>query len=154
MTLNNIGWCHAQLGDYERTLEFCEQALPLLQEAGELRAQAYVWDLGFAHQHLGDDDQAVTCYENALTISRELGERLSEAKVLTNLGDAHAAADRSPAARQAWRQALTIFDNLRHPSADQVRAKLAVAARPVRPEPALRNVSRPRCRRLPGPVSP
>jgi hypothetical protein len=41
------------------------------------------------------------------------------------LGNARHAAGELPQARHAWQQALAIMDDLQHPSADKVRAKLA-----------------------------
>jgi hypothetical protein len=40
------------------------------------------------------------------------------------VGDIRHAADDLPGAREAWQQALTILDDLGHPDADKVRAKL------------------------------
>ena len=146
MVLNNIGWCHAQLGDYGQALVHCEQALTMFTELGNRHAEAYAWDsLGFAHHHLGQHDEAVSCYQQALTLARELGDRHNQAKILTNLGDAHQAADRPSAARDAWQQALGIFDDLHHPSADQIRAKLTIVAGSVPREPVIAlSVPRPR----------
>ena len=58
------------------------------------------------------------------TLFRDLGDRYDEADTLTHLGDTHHAAGDPDAARDAWQQALTILDELDHPDADQVRAKL------------------------------
>ena len=44
---------------------------------------------------------------------------------LPHLGDTRHAADDPRLAGQAWRQTLAILDDLRHPDADGVRAKLA-----------------------------
>jgi hypothetical protein len=43
---------------------------------------------------------------------------------IADLGDAHHAAGNPDAARTAWRHALDILDQLHHPDADQVRARL------------------------------
>ncbi|GAB3083824.1 hypothetical protein [Micromonospora schwarzwaldensis] len=48
--------------------------------------------------------------------------------MLDNLGDSLRAAGDLDAARRAWREALVIFDELRHPDADRPRAKLAAPA--------------------------
>jgi hypothetical protein len=40
------------------------------------------------------------------------------------LGDAHDAAGHHDIARDEWRGALAIFEELRHPDADEVRARL------------------------------
>ena len=84
------------------------------------------WDsLGYAEHHLGNFAEAVACYQRALSISRESGDRYHEAEALTHLGDTHQAAGELAQAREAWQQALAILDDLQHPDADQVRAKLA-----------------------------
>ena len=46
-------------------------------------------------------------------------------EALTRLGDTHHAAGELAQARQAWQQALAILEDLQHPDAGQVRAKLA-----------------------------
>lgn len=56
---------------------------------------------------------------------RESGDRVHEAQALTHLGDTRQAAGQLPQAREAWQQALAILDDLEHPDAGQVRAKLA-----------------------------
>jgi hypothetical protein len=45
--------------------------------------------------------------------------------VLDHLGDAHHAAGGSTAARDAWQLALRILDELGHPDAGRVRAKIS-----------------------------
>jgi hypothetical protein len=47
-----------------------------------------------------------------------------------HLGNTHRARDEARAARQAWRRALTILDDLSHPDADDVRAKLRQLEQP------------------------
>jgi predicted TPR repeat methyltransferase len=60
----------------------------------------------------------------ALRLYRELSHRGGEAETLTHLGDTHRHVGAFQAASQAWREALDILDQLGHPGADQVRAKL------------------------------
>jgi DNA-binding SARP family transcriptional activator/tetratricopeptide (TPR) repeat protein len=123
ITLNNVGWHHSTVGDYQQAREFCRQALTLSAEIG-LRSCA--WDsLGYAEHHLGNLAEAAACYERALSLSREFGDRLGDAEILTHLGDNHHAAGELAQAREAWQQALAIFDDIQHPDAGQVRAKLA-----------------------------
>jgi hypothetical protein len=50
--------------------------------------------------------------------------RKVSAATLSNLGDARDAAGQPAAARDAWRQALTILDELHHPDAAHIHAKL------------------------------
>jgi tetratricopeptide (TPR) repeat protein len=124
--LNALGYGHAMLGDPQRARAFCRRALALNQELGLHRGEeAHAWDsLGYVEHQLGHHRDAADCYQSALSLFRELGDRFNEAEILTHLGDAlHAAGDQQEA-RAAWQQALVILDDLHHPDADQIRAKL------------------------------
>jgi DNA-binding SARP family transcriptional activator/tetratricopeptide (TPR) repeat protein len=124
--LNTIGWYHALLGDSGQAKAFCQRALALCHSLGDRQGEAGTWDsLGYAEHQLGNFTDAVTCYENALRLFRELGDRLNEAIILTHLGDTYDAGGRAKDARVAWQQALDILDDLHHPDAEQVRAKLS-----------------------------
>lgn len=123
--LNDIGWCHAQLGDYQRARSCCQEALALHRRLGDPRHEAKDWDsLGHVERLLGRPATAAFCYERALGLVRELGDRFSEADVLTHLGDCHHFAGDALRARDAWQQALDILDRMHHPHAEQIRAKL------------------------------
>jgi tetratricopeptide (TPR) repeat protein/transcriptional regulator with XRE-family HTH domain len=127
--LNNAGWIHGQLGDYQQARALCRQALSLCEEVGHLWLEGHVWDsLGYAERHLGNLAEAASCYQRALSRYREAGDRLSEAIGLGYLGDTCQAAGQRAQAREAWQEALAIFDELRNPeAADEIRAKLASA---------------------------
>jgi tetratricopeptide (TPR) repeat protein len=130
--LNAVGWYHVLLGEHRQALTYCQQALTLHQELGDRYGQAATWDsLGYAHHHLSHHTPAITCYQRALGLYRDLGDRYNEATILTHLGDTHHAAGNPTAARDAWQQALTILDELDHPDAEQVRAKLATLDTPT-----------------------
>jgi tetratricopeptide (TPR) repeat protein len=123
--LNAVGWYHAMLGEPERGLAACQQALTLFQELGDRHGQAAAWDsLGYAHHHLGQHTRAITCYQHTIELYRNLGDRYEEASTLTHLGDTHYTTANTDGARDAWQQALTILDQLNHPDADTVRAKI------------------------------
>jgi DNA-binding SARP family transcriptional activator/tetratricopeptide (TPR) repeat protein len=123
--LNAVGWFQARLGDFRQALIDCQAALPLAQEVGDRRGEAATWDsLGYVHHHLGDHDQAVACYRTALDLYREVAERFGEADTLTRLGDTYQAAGEPDAAGDSWHEALDILDDLDHPAAETVRARL------------------------------
>jgi DNA-binding SARP family transcriptional activator len=135
--LNNVGWYHGLLGDYQQTRAFCRQALTLSAEAGDRRLERHAWDsLGYAEHHLGNLAEAAACYQRALSLFREVGERLNEAVTLTHLGDTRHAAGERAEAREDWQQALAIFEDLQHPDAGQVRAKLASTNDHAPPSPS------------------
>ena len=124
--LNGVGWCHVLLGNYQQARAFCRQALTLSAEVGHRWVEGCAWDsLGLAEHHMGNFAEAVACYQRAVNISKEYGERLYEADSLTHLGDTHRAAEEPVQAKEAWEQAVAIFEELQHPGADSVRAKLA-----------------------------
>jgi tetratricopeptide (TPR) repeat protein len=126
--LNHIGWNLSHLGDYEHALAHCQQALALSRYAGGRHSEAETLDsIGYAHHHLGHHAQAITSYRQALDIGRELGYRYGQAEVLSHLGDTHQTVGDLASARTAWREALAILDDLHHPDAGQVRAKLDAA---------------------------
>jgi tetratricopeptide (TPR) repeat protein len=124
--LNSVGWCHGLLGDYQRARAFCQRSLTLCAELGNGNTEAYVWDsLGYAERHLGDLAEAAACYGRSLSLAKEYGDRRLEAEALTGLGDTHRDAGEVRQACEDWRQALIILDDLHHPGAEEVRAKLA-----------------------------
>ncbi|MGH8877838.1 MAG: tetratricopeptide repeat protein, partial [Stackebrandtia sp.] len=130
--LNAVGWRHALLGEYRQTLQLCEQAIAMFEELAaehghhDAHAEAETWDsLGYAHHHLGDPEQAVSCYQKALDLLNGTGDRYFTTVVLTNLGDVYVSVADSDAARRVWKQALTTLDELEHPYADKVRARLS-----------------------------
>jgi tetratricopeptide (TPR) repeat protein len=81
--------------------------------------------LGYVEHHVGNLAEAAACYQRALSLCRESGDRFREGQTLTQIGDTCQAAGELVQARDAWQQALAIFDDLQHPHAGQVRAKLA-----------------------------
>jgi DNA-binding SARP family transcriptional activator len=124
--LNGVGWCHGGLGDYQQARAFCRQALTLSAETGHRWVEGAAWDsVGYAEHHLGNLAEAAACYQRALSILRESGGRFDEAEVLTHLGDTRHASGELAAARETWQQALAILEDLQHPDAGQLRAKLA-----------------------------
>jgi tetratricopeptide (TPR) repeat protein len=126
--LNAVGWSHALLGHHQQAITHCQEALSLQQDIGDPRGEAATWDsLGYAHHHLGRYPEAISCYRHALDLNRNLCDRFEESDTLTRLGDAHQAASEPDAARDAWQQSLVILEDLHHPDADQVRAKLTLS---------------------------
>jgi len=123
--LNNIGWCYAQAGDFRESIVSCRKALALQRETGNRRSEAATLDsLGYAHHRLGLHEEAVASYAHAIELRREIGDRCGQAGTLTHIGDAWHDVGNLAEAGHAWQQALAILDDLCHPDAHQVRAKL------------------------------
>jgi DNA-binding SARP family transcriptional activator len=124
--LNAIGWFHAHLGNHREALASCQEALGLNQQTGNEAGEAATWDsLGYAHHLLGQHTEAIGCYQHAIDIFGRLGHQYFAAESRAGLGNAQDAAGDQDAARRAWQQALAMLDDLRHPRAEEIRARLA-----------------------------
>jgi tetratricopeptide (TPR) repeat protein/transcriptional regulator with XRE-family HTH domain len=124
--LNYIGWVHGLLGDYQQAHTFSQRSLTVGAAIGDRDGEACARrTLGYTEHQLGNFTAAATSYERALSIFREFGDRLNQARTLGNIGDTRHAAGEHSQARDAWQQALAILEDLRHPDAGEVRAKLA-----------------------------
>jgi tetratricopeptide (TPR) repeat protein len=128
---NAVGWCYARLGEHRRALTWCQRAYAELQRAGDREGAAYALDsIAYLHHHLGDHETAVLRYQEVVELNRDIGDRYNEADALNLLGDAHLVAGNAVDARRAWERALSIFDALGHPDAEQIRTKLGGDSRP------------------------
>jgi DNA-binding SARP family transcriptional activator len=142
--LNQVGWNLAQLGRHRPALSYCQRAVALGQQLGHKHMQPVALDsLAYVYQHLGRHNDAADCYRRAVKLLDELGDRWRKAQTLVYAGDAHHADGNLHAARQAWTQALAILDDLHHPDAEHLRAKLRPPASAPRhqadsPRPAVR----------------
>ncbi|MBU2665232.1 tetratricopeptide repeat protein [Actinoplanes bogorensis] len=104
-----LGWCYAQIGDYDQALHNCREAVRLSESHGDRWTRAGAWDsLGHIHHQLGDYREALTSYTNSLTLIREVGDRYREAEALDHIADSYQAAGDSDAAADARRQAAAI----------------------------------------------
>ena len=122
---NALAWLRIQSGDYAGAIADCREAITLLADAGDRRNEAATWDtLASAHHHLGAYREAAGCYRRSVALFQAIGDRYYGAETLAHLGDTLDAAGDRDAAREAWRSALTVFTDLGHPDADQIRRKL------------------------------
>jgi tetratricopeptide (TPR) repeat protein/DNA-binding XRE family transcriptional regulator len=136
--LNHLGWNHLMLGDYEQGLAACEKAVALIGCTDEpfpryMKAAA-LDSIGYAHHHLGHDGDAIVSYREALRVWQSVEEVRLQATTFDHLGDACLAAADPTAARDAWKQALAILDDLRDPCAAQIRAKMRASAMTAEPQ--------------------
>lgn len=129
-TLNGIGWCQAQLGNYPETLTAATEALRLAAEI-EGSAIAGMWHtLGYAHLRLGHHSRSIDCLERAVAAARNRPDVGLEAIALSRLGDAYRAAGDHAAARGSWHQALDIHRTRRRlRNAEEIERKLADSLR-------------------------
>jgi hypothetical protein len=125
VALSAVGWYHDLLGDYQQARVLPSGTHP---ERGNRQPQdrgSSLGQPGVRRAPLGNLAEAAACSQHAVSLFRESGDRFNEADVLTHLGDTRHADGELTQAREAWQQALAILEDLEHPDADQVRAKLA-----------------------------
>ncbi|WP_329538499.1 tetratricopeptide repeat protein (plasmid) [Streptomyces sp. NBC_01450] len=124
--LNAVGWMLSRGGRDHEGLEHCRQALRIWTELGHDVFAANTWDsIGYAHHHLGEYDQAVAAFRDALYLFRRQHDNpWSIANTLNRLAEACWSAGRRDAARDAWTEALEIFERLGHKDAEVIRARL------------------------------
>jgi tetratricopeptide (TPR) repeat protein len=126
-SLNAIGWHLAHLGQPEQAMTRCRQGLALYERLGDVFGQAITWDsLGYVHHQLGGLEDSVGCYQRAVKLLRDLGHSGTAGTSLVDLGEVYQAAGERAAAREAWREALQIFEEFSDPGADGVRERLAL----------------------------
>jgi tetratricopeptide (TPR) repeat protein len=135
MALRVIGWSLTELGQHEDALACCQQALDLTAQTGDRTVTARVKDvIGLINLNQGRYDQAIACHLQSLGECRELGHRWGEADALARLGQAYLARGDTGRARQVWHEAIGILDDLCHPDAGDIRARLRRLDQP-QPQP-------------------
>jgi tetratricopeptide (TPR) repeat protein len=129
--LNEICLYEAHLGHHRKALTCGEQAVRIFRELGNQAGEAAAWDsLGEVRHLIGHHAEAIACYQRANDMFRRLDNAYYEAVTLMNIAETQSAVGDLRAARTSWQQALAILDDLHHPDADQVRAKLQDLAAP------------------------
>jgi tetratricopeptide (TPR) repeat protein len=123
-----MGWYQAKLGNHQQSIEDSTYALSLFEELDDPAWQAATLDsIGFAQHGQGDLAAALITYRRALDLSSRAGSRLSAADTLDHIADIEEARGEHEAAVRSWREALAILEDLDHPDAGKVRAKLRTA---------------------------
>jgi tetratricopeptide (TPR) repeat protein len=123
--INSLGWCHFLRGDYAQSARMCEEALVLMRQMpSRLMLAGTLHSLGNAYNRLERHEDAVATFRECVERTRELGDRFYESQALIGLGDASRDAGDAATARAAWQEALDILEQLNHPTAPEVRAKL------------------------------
>jgi len=130
LALTALATLYCELGSYKLAGELCDQALGLQRDAGNQQGQVYAWHaLADMHRRRDEYAEAARCYHEALNVPVEFSPRLywHRALVFTHFGDSELASGDLVAARAAWQRALQILDDLKHPHAALLRARLESA---------------------------
>ncbi|MEU6639454.1 AfsR/SARP family transcriptional regulator [Streptomyces rochei] len=124
--LVELAWFHSNLGQAEKALAFCQEAIALFQRLDAPWQQAQAWDAqGHILRQLGRNEDSVATYRQAVEAFEELGDQRNAVGALMRLGDTRLAMGDRKAARTAWVRALADAERqaLVH-SAQEVRERL------------------------------
>ncbi|MEM7346587.1 MAG: tetratricopeptide repeat protein [Chloroflexota bacterium] len=125
--LGNLGLAYRDLGRVDEALEHDERALLILQEIGNRRREGtQLGHLGHAYRDLGQYDKALDFYQQAGAIAVEIGYIKGYATQLQNMGLLYRYAfGDSEKAKALWLEALSLYEPMKSPYAEDVRRYLA-----------------------------
>jgi tetratricopeptide (TPR) repeat protein len=124
--LNNYGEFCLELGRLDEAAECFREAYDIWEKAGAYGKGHALHNLGRVHLESGRPDDAIASLTEARRIHQASGDLIGQAVALRYLGDARLAAGDQEAARQAWTDALAIFEDLKADAeAIEIRSSLA-----------------------------
>jgi tetratricopeptide (TPR) repeat protein len=109
LSAGSLGTMYYYLGDYQKAIEYHEQALVIAREIGDWSEEgADLGNLGIAYYYLGQVEEAIKYYDQALVISQKIGDRRGEGADYRNLGIAYNNLGQVEKAIEYYEQALVI----------------------------------------------
>jgi CHAT domain-containing protein len=109
-SLKLIFLAYSHLGEKQKALDYCNQALPILRRLGDKTEEAWTLNfIGILYNGLWDWQKALDYYTQALTLRREIGDRDGEGMALANIGAVYENLSDMHKALECQQQALLIF---------------------------------------------
>ncbi|MQA85329.1 MAG: tetratricopeptide repeat protein [Streptosporangiales bacterium] len=131
LALRNLADVHVGLGRFVEAETYCEQALAIFRRISDSTRVALALDsLGRACHGLRRFGEAVDCYRQALSIFRQTDYRGATVETLDNLAQTLCQTGDTETARDHWREALALGEEIGHPRTEEIRARLALRPRP------------------------
>jgi len=128
LALANLGEIDLRQGRYAQAIGRLQRSLAMCRESGDRQVEADALNgLGEAFLAAGRPDDARTHHAAAVDSASHIGNTYEQARAHNGLGRAHHALGDLGQARRQWQQALTLYESLGAPEADQIRAQLAIA---------------------------
>ena len=85
--LGNLGLAYYSLGQYQRAIDYLQQALEIARAIGDRNGEGgCLGNLGSAYDSLGQYQRAIDYHQQPLEIARAIGDRKGEANARFNLG--------------------------------------------------------------------
>ena len=133
--LGNIGLAYASLGEFEKAIDYQEQALIIQRRIGDSSSEGNaLGNLGNAYYSQGDFREAIVHYKLRLKIARKIGDRRGEASGLAGMGLSHSGLGNVEKAVAYQEQAMAISTlqsrNTNWPRTVMARPTLAIELQP------------------------
>ena len=110
---NQLGIACRSIGKYQEAIDYCQKALKMAQDIGDLHGKAQsLSNLGIIKNLLGKYQEAINYYRNSLDISRQIGDRHGEAESLNNLGIAYNSLGKYQQAINYYQQSLEMLEKI------------------------------------------
>jgi len=127
--LENLASAYQNLQRHDEAVDCLHQSLAIFRETGRPYGESLALaGLALAYLSLERYDRAAEFCQRSLAVQRAIGDRLGEAWALGTNADILLATGHLTEARQSWQEALAILENLNHPDASRVRARLVATA--------------------------
>ena len=125
--LNGIALDHAAGGALATALTFHEQALEVAENGHRGSLTDVHNSMGVTLLRLGRLEESSRHHETARAMAVAAGDRYEQARALCGIAET-LAADDPDQARRLWACALTLYEDLKLPAADDVRARIAAGS--------------------------
>lgn len=119
-TLSRICYSHLLLGKPDQAIGYCNRALPLNEQAKDLRTSASTLTVLGMASALTNNAQAVKYFESALAKQREAGDRRGEGITLNQMGSLYATNLQWDQAIAHFNQALKLWRDIGDPDGESI----------------------------------
>jgi tetratricopeptide (TPR) repeat protein len=124
-TLVALSEVHRSCAELGPALTAARQALRICEEMGDLYGQGRkLVKVADVHVALGEPIAALEYIDRSLAVRKRAGDQWGEADSLTRRGDILRELDRLDPARESWRTALSLYEDLQDPRAEDIRSRL------------------------------
>jgi tetratricopeptide (TPR) repeat protein len=107
--LGNLGRAYRSLGQTERAIKLCKQALAIARGVGDSEGEeTWLGNLGNAYRDLGQTKRAIEYYKRARVVASEVGDRWREGIWLGNQGNIYRTLGQFDQAIELYEEALAI----------------------------------------------
>ncbi len=114
-SLSLIGYAYGELRQYEKAIEYHQQALAISRESKlRMREGKALRILGLSHSNLNHPEKAIEYQEQALLVSRELQDLEAQDTVLRDLGNSYLFMARYEKAIEYYEQARVIANQMKN----------------------------------------